>query len=80
MFLNSVKKWIVRKKKKNRFTKEINTLSSKGMSNIYLKVTIEEKNSKLKKKIGLKNLSPGQILGSSNSQRCHWLLKLLVST
>ena len=51
MFLNSVKKWIVRKKKKkNRFTKEINTLSSKGMSNIYLKVTIEEKNSKLRKK------------------------------
>ena len=37
-------------KKKKKFTKEINTLSSKGMSNIYLKVTIEEKNSKLRKK------------------------------
>ena len=50
MFLNSVKEMNRLGKKIKRFTKEINALSSKGMSNIYLKVTIEEKNSKLKKK------------------------------
>ena len=37
MFFNSIKKI-------DRLRKEINTLLSKGMSNIYLKVTIEEKN------------------------------------
>ena len=49
MFLNSAKE-MNRLGKKKLVHKEINTLSSKGMSNIYLKVTIEEKNSKLKKK------------------------------
>ena len=37
MFFNSIKKI-------DRLRKEINTLLSTGMSNIYLKVTIEEKN------------------------------------
>ena len=59
MFLIQLKKV---KKRKNR-------LLSKGMSNIYLKVTIEtfQKFDAL----GLKNLSPGQFLGSSNSPRYH---------
>ena len=30
--------------------------------------------------LGLKNLSPGQFLGSSNSNRYQWILKLLVAT
>ena len=42
-----------------RFRKEINRLLSKGMSNIYLKVTIETF-SKLQFS-GFKNLSPGQL-------------------
>ena len=37
MFINSIKEI-------NRLSKEINRLLSKGMSNIYLKTTIEEKN------------------------------------
>ena len=37
MFFNSIKEI-------NRLRKEINRLLSKGMWNIYLKVTIEEKN------------------------------------
>ena len=37
MFFNSVKEI-------NRLRKEMNRLLSKGMSNIYLKVTTEEKN------------------------------------
>ena len=37
MLFNSIKEI-------NRLRKEINRLLSKGMSNIYLKVTIEEKN------------------------------------
>ena len=49
----------------NRLRKEINRLLSKRMLNIYLKVTIEAN-------------SPGQFLGSSNSRRYQWILKLLV--
>ena len=60
MFLNSIKQV-------NRLRKEINRLLSKGMSNIYLKVIIETF-SKLRFP-GFKNLSPGQLLGSSNSRR-----------
>ena len=42
--------------------KEINRLLSKGMSNIYLKVTIETfSNFDF---LGLKNLSPGQFWGA----------------
>ena len=41
MFFSSIKEI-------NRLSKEINRLLSKGMSNIYLKVTIEKKNDVLK--------------------------------
>ena len=47
--------------------KRINRLISKGMSNIYLKVTVE-KNWR----------SPGQFLGSYNSRRYHWILLNLI--
>ena len=58
MFFNSIKEI-------NRLTKEIKWLLSKGMSNIYLKVTIEEKNrhSQNFDFLDLKNLSPGQFWG-----------------
>ena len=45
--------WI---KETNKLRKEINTLLSKGMSNIYLKVTIEAFSKFWF--LGLKNLSP----------------------
>ena len=60
--------------------KGINRLISKGMSDIYLKVTV--KKSWLSQNfnfVNLKELSPGQFLGSSNSYR-YWVLKLLVAT
>ena len=48
----------------NRLRKEINRLLSKGMSNIYLKVTIETfSNFHF---LGLKNLSSGQFWGAPN--------------
>ena len=50
--------------------KEINRLISKGMSISYLKVTIEKNwRSQNFDFISLKNLSPGQFLGCSNSRR-----------
>ena len=79
MFFNSIKEI-------NRLTKEINRLLSKEMSNIYSKVTTEEKNwgekltflklqfSRFKKFVTM------SVLGCSNSQRYHWILKLLVAT
>ena len=52
--------------------KEINWLISKGMSNIYLKVTIEKKRcSQNFDFLSLKNVSPGQFLGFSNLCRHH---------
>ena len=56
----------------NRLRKEINRLLSKRMSNIYLKVTTE-KNRRFQNLdfLSLKNLSPGQFSGSSNSRRSH---------
>ena len=52
--------------------KEINRLISKGMSNIYLKVTIEKNGcSQNFDFLRLKNLAPGQSLWSSNSSRYH---------
>ena len=45
----------------NRLRKEINKLLSKGMSNVYLKVTIETFSKR--RFSGLKNLSPGQFFG-----------------
>ena len=52
--------------------KEINRLLIKGMSNIYLKVTIKKNCcSQIFDFLNLKNLSPSQFLGSSNSGRYH---------
>ena len=55
--------------------KWVNKLVSKGMSNIYVKVTIEKIDFR-----SLKNLSLGQLLESSNSSRYHWIKKLPVAT
>ena len=54
MFFNLVKEI-------NRLRKEINRLLSKEMSNIYLKVTVKEKNGHSQEfaLLDLKNLSPG---------------------
>ena len=59
MFFNFIKEI-------NRLRKEINSLLSTGMSNIYLKVTIEEKNwrSQNFNYLRLKNLSPSQFWGA----------------
>ena len=65
-------------KEMKRLRKEINTLLSKGMSNIYLKVTIETF-SKLRFS-GFKKFVVRSDLGSSNSRRYYWILKLLVAT
>ena len=58
---------------------KINGLLSKGVSSIYLKVTVQKKwctqNSDF---LSSKSSFPGQFLGSSNSCRYHWLLKRLV--
>ena len=60
--------------------KEINRLISKGMSSIYLKVTIEKK--RYSQKFGflsLKHFSLDQYLEGCNSHR-YWILKLHVAT
>ena len=51
------------------------------MWNIYLKVTIEEKNwcSQNFDFLGLKNLSPGKLLGRFNWHRYHWIFKLVAT-
>ena len=52
--------------------KEINRLLSKGMPNIYLKVTTEKNwPSQNFDFVSLKNLFPGQCFGSPNSRRYH---------
>ena len=58
MFFNSVQEI-------NRLGNEINRLLSKGRSNIYLKITTEEKNRRSQSFdfLGLKNLSPGHFWG-----------------
>ena len=58
-FFNSIKEIDRLRKKRNR-------LLSKGMSNIYLKFTNEEKNGRSQNfdLLGLKNLSPSPILGA----------------
>ena len=59
---------------------EINKLISKGMSNIYWKVTIEKNwRSQNFDFLSLKNSSPGQFLESSDSCKYHWILKLLIA-
>ena len=60
--------------------KGINRLISKGMSNIYLKVTIEKNwRSQNFDFLSLKNLSPGHFLESSNSQRYDLILKIVAT-
>ena len=63
MLFNSIKEI-------NRLRKERNRLLSKGMSNIYLKVTIEEKiwRSQNFDFLGVKNLSPGQFWGTQTQE------------
>ena len=59
----------------------INTLINKEMSNISLKVTIEKNwRSQNYNFLSLKRLSLGQFLGSSNSPRYPWILKVPVGT
>ena len=74
MFFNSVKDI-------NRLRTKTNRLLSKGMSNIYSKVTIQKnwptENFDFR---SLKSSSPGQFLGSSNSRRYHWIFKRLAAT
>ena len=61
--------------------KEINRLLSKGMPNIYLKVTTEKNwPSQNFDFVSLKNLSPGQFFGSPNSRRYHWIFKVILAT
>ena len=64
----------------NRLRNEANRLLSKGVSNIYLKVTIEK--NWCSQNFDFLNLIflPGQLSGSPNSRRYHWILKLLVVT
>ena len=51
------------------------------MPNIYLKVTIEKNwHNQNFNFLGLKNLSPGQFLGSFNSCKYYWIFKPLVET
>ena len=60
--------------------KGINRLISKEMSNINLKATVEENwHSQNFNFLSLKNLSPGQFLGSSNSRRYHWIFEIPVA-
>ena len=60
--------------------KQINRLISKGMSNIYLRVTNEKKWCTQKFYfLSSKSSSLGQYLGSSNSHRYRWICKLLVT-
>ena len=74
MLFNSVKET-------NRLREETNSLLSKGMSNIYLKVTIQKKwHSQNLDFLNLKNLSWGKFFGSSNSRRYNWILQLLART
>ena len=59
--------------------KERNSLLSKGMSNVYLKVTTEKKRrTRNFDFLSLKSLSSGHFLGSCNSHRYHSIFKLLV--
>ena len=74
MFFSSIKEM-------NGLLTEINRLS-KGMSNIYLKVTIEKKWRTQKFDFqSLKNSSPGQFWGTFNSRRYRifWEQKMLLN-
>ena len=59
----------------------MNRFISKGMSNVYLKVTIDKDwRSQNFDILSSKNLSPGQFLETSNSCRYFWILKVLVTS
>ena len=69
----------------NRLRKGTDRLLSKGIlksnKKEYLKVTVEENwCSQNFDFLSFKNLLSGQFLGSSNSRRYHYFLKLLVAT
>ena len=65
----------------NRLLKEMNILLSKGMSNICLKVAIEEKWSTQNFDfISSKSSSAGQFLESSNPHRYYWISKPFTAT
>ena len=62
----------------NRLWKEINRSLSKGLSYIYLKVTLEKKwNTQNLDFLSLKISSPGQFLRSSNSRRYQWIFRFI---
>ena len=65
----------------NKLLKEVNRFLSKGMSNIYLEVTIE-KNWRTQNLdfLSLVSSPQGQFLESSSSRRYHWISGLLVET
>ena len=75
MLFNSIKEM-------NRLRKKINRLLSKGMSNIYLKITTEEKNSRSQNLdfLDLKNLSTCQFWGAPAHEDIIKFLKLLPAT
>ena len=61
--------------------KQVNRLSSKGMLNIYLVVTIEKKWRTQNIDVqNLKSLSPGQFLGSSKACRYYWIFKFFFAS
>ena len=61
--------------------KKINNLISKGISNIYIKVTIEKNwRSQNFNFLSLTNFSPVQFLVGSNSCKYHWISKLFAAT
>ena len=61
--------------------KEIDSLISQGMSNIYVKVTIGKKwPTQNFDFLNLQSSSSSQFLGSSNSCKYHWIFKLIVAT
>ena len=62
----------------NRFRIDINRFLSKGMWNIYL--NIQKWHAQNFHFLSLKNLSPGQFLGSFDSRRYDLPLKLLIAT
>ena len=70
MFFNSIKEM-------NSLRKEINRLLSRGTSNIFAWKFLLRKSVVLK---SLKGSSPGLFLGSSNSRRCHRILKTFIAT
>ena len=65
VFFNTVKEKNNNKKTKKQLKKKVNALSSKGVSNMCLKVTIEKKwRTQNPNFLSLKYSSPGQFLGA----------------